>query len=46
LKTVSHGNLEAGKIQEYAETVYRAMDEIRQLFRDKGTKRIKELAKL
>ena len=40
----SNGNIAASEILKHAETVHRAMEEIRQFFRDKGTKRIKHLA--
>ena len=40
----SNGNIAADELQNHAETISRAMEEVRQFFRDKGTKRIKQIA--
>jgi len=42
----TNGNIASERLQDHVATISRAMEEIRQLFRDKGTKRIKQLANL
>lgn len=41
---LSNGTLEIGKMDEYADLVIRASDEIRQLLRDKARKDIRRMA--
>jgi hypothetical protein len=41
---MASGRLEVARLSDYAKTIQRAMDEIRQLIEDKGTAKIKSAA--